>query len=211
MELKDRIIQEASTLFFKKGVKSMTMSDIANELGISKRTLYEVFRDKKELIETCVHTHLEKIDREILDLAANSEDVIDTLMNMYAKNLRNVQSTSKSVLHDLRKYHSSIYQQIECRQKEGLLAFMPLFNKGIKQGLIREDVNFEILTWLLKAQFKALMDDEFIPTNKYSTDEFIRAIILNFIRGIATPLGNEKVDKIVAQLTEEKNIQALVI
>lgn len=183
----------------------MTMSDVANELGISKRTLYEVFRDKEELIETCVRRHLEKVDREIGALASHSEDVIDTLMRVYAKNLRNVQNTSKSVLHDLKKYHASIYQKIECRQKEGLMAFVPLFNKGIKQGLIREDVNFEILTWLLKAQFKALMDDEFIPTDKYSTEEFTRAIILNFIRGIATPAGNEKVDKIVAQLAQEKN------
>ncbi|MDR0543374.1 MAG: TetR/AcrR family transcriptional regulator [Dysgonamonadaceae bacterium] len=205
MELKDRIIQEASILFLKKGVKSMTMSDIANELGISKRTLYEVFRDKEELIEECVQSHLDTVNREINDLASHSENVIDTLMRVYAKNLRNVQSTNKSVLHDLKKYHASIYQKIECRQKEGLLAFLPLFHKGIKQGLIREDVNFEILTWLLKAQFKALMDDEFIPTTKYSTDEFIRAIILNFIRGIATPEGNDKVDKIVAQLAEEKN------
>ncbi|MDR2682321.1 MAG: TetR/AcrR family transcriptional regulator [Dysgonamonadaceae bacterium] len=205
MELKDRIVREASALFFTKGVKSMTMSDVANELGISKRTLYEVFRDKEELIETCVRRHLEKVDREIGALAAHSEDVIDTLMRVYAKNLRNVQNTSKSVLHDLKKYHASIYQKIECRQKEGLMAFVPLFNKGIKQGLIREDVNFEILTWLLKAQFKALMDDEFIPTDKYSTEEFTRAIILNFIRGIATPAGNEKVDKIVAQLAQEKN------
>jgi AcrR family transcriptional regulator len=198
--LKDRIIQEASALFFKKGVKSMTMSDIANELGISKRTLYEVFRDKEDLIENCVQQHLEKVDQEINAMAANQEDVIDTLMRLYAKNLRNMHSTNKSVLHDLKKYHAAIYQKIECRQKEGLLAFTSLFNKGIQQGLIRDDVNFEILTWLLRAQFKALMDDDFIPTDTYSIDEFIRTIILNFIRGVATPLGNEKVDKIVAQL-----------
>ncbi|MDR2805713.1 MAG: TetR/AcrR family transcriptional regulator [Dysgonamonadaceae bacterium] len=203
MELKDRIIQEASILFFTKGVRSMTMSDIANELGISKRTLYEVFRDKEELIETCVQNHFEKIDREIGIMVSNSEDVIDTLMRMYTKNLQEVQNTNKSVLHDLKKYHVSVYRKVKCRQNEGLQIFIPLFNKGIKQGLIREDMNFEILTWLLKAQFKALMDDEFIPTDKYPAEEFIRAIILNFIRGIATPLGNDKIDKIVAQLANK--------
>lgn len=181
------------------------MSDVANELGISKRTLYEVFRDKEELIATCVRVHLEKVDREIAGMVADSEDVIDTLMRVYAKSLRDVQNTNKSVLHDLKKYHASIYQKVECRQKEGLMAFVPLFNQGMKQGLIRKDVNFEILTWLLKAQFKALMDDEFIPTDKYSTEEFMQVIILNFIRGVATPSGSEKVDKIVEQLAKEKN------
>ncbi|MDR1527383.1 MAG: TetR/AcrR family transcriptional regulator [Dysgonamonadaceae bacterium] len=203
-ELKDRIVQAASTLFFNRGVKSMTMSDIANELGISKRTLYEVFRDKEELIATCVQTHLERVDQEIDTMVTNSQDVIDTLMRLYAKSLQNVQNTQKSVMHDLKKYHASIYRKIECRQKDGLLVFMPLFNQGIKQGLIRDDVNFEILTWLLKAQFKALMDDEYIPTDKYPIEEFMQVIILNFIRGIVTPLGNEKVNKIVSQLAKSK-------
>jgi AcrR family transcriptional regulator len=201
MELKNRIIEEASLLFFNKGVKSMTMSDIANELGISKRTLYEVFRDKEELLEICVNAHLEKADREIAELSADSDNVIDTLMRIYAKHLQEIKSVNKLVLHDLKKYHSHIYKKIECKQKEGIYMFMPFFNKGIEQGVIRKNVNFEILIWLLKAQFKTLMDDDFIPTDKYSTDEFIRAIILNFIRGIATPLGNEKIDKIVEQLT----------
>jgi hypothetical protein len=77
---------------------------------------------------------------------------------------------------------------------------MPLFERGREQGLLRNDVNFEIVSWLLKSQFKALMEDEYIPTDKYSADEFIRAIILNFIRGISTPMGNERIDKLIKEL-----------
>lgn len=203
MELKDRIIKEASLLFFNNGIKSMTMSDIANELGISKRTLYEVFRDKEELLEKCVNAHMEKTDEEINELVNNSEDVIDTLMRIYAKHLNNMRNVHKTITHDLRKYHANIYKKIECKQKEDTHVFMPLMKKGVDQGLIRDDINFEILIWLLKSQFKALMDGDFIPTDKYSINEFIRAIILNFIRGIATPLGNEKIDKIVSALKVE--------
>lgn len=204
MELKDRIIQQASMLFFTKGVKSMTMSDVANELGISKRTLYEVFRDKEELLEACICCQLEKADQEINEIIAHSEDVIDTLMRVYAKNLREVQGTSRSVIHDLKKYYAPVYHKIECRQKEGMSLFEPLLAKGVEEGLIRDDVNFEILTWLLKAQFKALLYDDIMPTDKFPIEEFVRVIILNFIRGIVTPEGNEKVDKIVAELAERK-------
>jgi AcrR family transcriptional regulator len=200
MELRDRIIEEASFLFFSNGIKSMTMSDIANELGISKRTLYEVFRDKEELLEKCVNAHMEKADEEMNEIANNSEDVIDTLMRIYAKHLRNMRSVHKTIIHDLKKYHAQIYKKIECKQKEGTYLFAPLLKKGVEQGLIRNDINFEILIWLLKSQFKVLIDDDFIPINKYSIDEFIRAIILNFVRGIATPAGNEKIDKIVEEL-----------
>ena len=203
MELQDRIIREASVLFFTKGVKSMTMSDVANELGISKRTLYEVFRDKDELVEKCVHAHIEKADQDIKEVTDHSEDVIDTLMRIYAKHLREVQTVNKSVIRDLKKYHSHIYRKIEEWQKGGIEMFIPLFNRGVEEGLIRDDVNMEIILWLLRSQFKALIDDEYIPTDKYSTEEFFRVIILNFIRGIATPSGNEKVDAIIENLRKE--------
>ncbi|MDR1523908.1 MAG: TetR/AcrR family transcriptional regulator [Tannerella sp.] len=198
MELKDRIIQEATALFFRNGIKSITMSDIANTLGISKRTLYEVFHDKEELLKECIDVHMSKADCEIETIANNSENVIDALMLIYSKHLREAQAVNQSVLHDLRKYHVSIYKKIECRQKSGYYAFIPLMQKGIEQGLIRKDTNFEVILWLVRAQFKALIEDEFIPTDKYSTNEFISAIILNFIRGISTSLGNERIDKFVA-------------
>ncbi|GHV58820.1 TetR family transcriptional regulator [Bacteroidia bacterium] len=207
MELKERILNEAGILFFKNGIKSVTMSDIAESLGISKRTLYEVFRDKDDLLESCVNQHMNRADCEMDAMTHSSEDVIDTLMRIYAHHLREVRDVQKSVMRDLRKYYPQIYKKIEIRQKEGHAVFTPLLKKGAEEGLIREDINFEILFWLVKAQFKALMDDEFIPTDKYSTDQFIRAIILTFIRGIATPAGHEKIDAIMANLEKQENKQ----
>jgi AcrR family transcriptional regulator len=205
MEPRDRIIQGATVLFFRNGVKSITMSDIANELGISKRTLYEIFRDKEELLDECINAHSSKVDREIENIANHSENVIDALMLIYSKHLLNAQEVSKSVVHDLKKYHAPIYKKIECRQKDGYYAFIPLMRKGIEQGLIRKDTNFEVIIWLVRAQFKALIDDDYIPTDKYSVKEFISAIILNFIRGISTPLGNERIDEFVTKLRTEND------
>ena len=204
MELKDRIIQEAASLFFRNGVKSMTMSDIANQMGISKRTLYEVFQDKEELLEECINVHIKKIDHEMENLTNNAEDVIDALMRMYAKQLSNAQGINKSVLHDLKKYYLPIYRRIESQQQNGYYIFVPLLHKGIQQGLIRKDVNFEVVMWLVRAQFKALIDDDYIPTDKYSVNEFIGAIILNVIRGIATMDGMIEIDRRIEKMKEER-------
>jgi AcrR family transcriptional regulator len=204
MELKDRIVESASVLFFQKGIKSLTMSDIANEMGISKRTLYEVFSDKEELLEECIGFHMDKADREIKLMEENAESVVDAVMRMYAKHLKEAKKVNKSMVHDLKKYHPHIYEKVECRQKAGIDTFMPLFQRGREQGLLRNDVNFEIVLWLLKSQFKALIEDEYIPTDKYSADEFIRAIILNFIRGISTSTGNERIDRIMEDLKKNK-------
>lgn len=196
MELKERIIEEASELFFHNGIRSITMSDIASHLGISKRTLYEVFKDKEELLEACIKGNIEKADLEMKVLLEESENVIDIMMRIYAKNLNDIHSINKSVVHDLKKYHPNIYKIITCKQKDNTNAFFPLFEKGVEQGLLRDDINFEILMWTLKAQFRVLMEGD-MPENKYPISDFVLAIILNFTRGIATPKGNELIDEMV--------------
>jgi len=200
MDLRERIIEKASALFFQRGVKSMTMSDIANELGISKRTLYEVFHDKEDLLENCITMHLERADKTAQKLAEDSDDVIEAMMRIYARSLDEVRMINSSVMYDLKKYHSRLYKKVEQNQRESASVFLPLLDKGVEQGLIRSDVNLEIILWLVKSQFKALMNDDYFPKDKYSMNDFVRAIILNFMRGIATPAGVKKVDDIVEKL-----------
>jgi AcrR family transcriptional regulator len=204
MELKERIIDEASQLFFQKGIKSMTMSDIATHLGISKRTLYEVFNDKEELLEACIEKNTKHGEEAMKKLMNESENVIDAMMRIYAKHLSDRRKLNKSVVYDLRKYHPRLYKNIECKQKEDPSPFIPLFEKGLEQGLLRNDVNFEILLWLLKAQFRMLMEEDFLPTDLFSIDKFMEAIILNFTRGIATPEGNKLIEETIQKINNEQ-------
>ena len=197
MELKERIIENASELFFRNGIRSMTMSDIANGLGISKRTLYEVFRDKEELLEECLNYYHAKADREIEQLTRNSDNVIDTMMRLYARNFFQMLEAGKLLVNDLKKYYSHLYRKIEKKRNDDVCIFIPLFEKGVEQGLIRDDVNFEVMLWLLKIQFDAVLNEHTIPTGKYSAHQFLQAIIQNFLRGIATPLGNERIDRLM--------------
>ena len=173
------------------------MTDIAQELGISKRTLYEVFRDKEELLEKCLDFHYNKTDKELERLTVHSENVIDTLIRLYAKNFHQVLSVSKSLVNDLKKYHGHLYRKNEERHKKGMYNFIPLLEKGVEQGLIRKDINFEIMLWLLKIQFNAVIDETSFPSGKYSINQFVQTIIQNFLRGIATPLGNERIDQLM--------------
>jgi len=201
MELRERIIEEASKLFFQNGIKSMTMSDIATHLGISKRTLYEVFNDKEELLEACIEKSFKQADQKMKELIHESENVIDALMRIYATHLNDRHKLNKSLIHDLRKYHPLLYKNIECKQKkEDTNRYVPLFEKGVEQGLLRNDVNSEIQMWLLKAQFKMLMEEDFFPTDRFSIDKFVEAIILNFTRGMATPEGNKLIDETIQKI-----------
>ena len=205
MELKERIVQEASRLFLHKGIRSVTMSDIAAHLGISKRTLYEVFQDKEELLEFCIDTHMKRADADMKELIRNSDNVIITMMHIYRLHLSELYNAGKSVIHDLKKYHPRLYAKIESTQRHGIEHLIPLYERGIDQGLIRTDINFEICMWLMKSQFKMLVEGEFIPVEKFSMNEFVRTIILNFVRGIATPKGYELIDKIILEVSTSNN------
>jgi Transcriptional regulator len=196
MELRDRIIEEASALFFRKGIKSITMTDIARQLGISKRTLYEIFKDKEELLESCLSFGINNTTVKTEELISRSENAIDALMRIYAHNFKEVHEMNKSVVFDLKKYHPRLYKMIEWNRKEGLDLFLPLFEKGVKQGLIREDIHFEVLLLMLNAQLKMVMEGELPINDKYKLSTVVEAIILNFARGIATPLGAEKIDEL---------------
>jgi AcrR family transcriptional regulator len=197
MDLKQRIIEKASVLFFRNGIKSITMSDIAADMGISKRTLYEIFSDKDELLEHCILAHVECSDRELAAITEKSENVIDTLLRFYSTQLSDMWSMARSVVYDLRKYHHELYDRLEVRQHKKISNFIPLFEKGVKQGLIRDDIPFEILLFLLKRQFKTLMEDENLPTDRYTFPDCVNAMTLTFIRGIATQLGNNRIDEII--------------
>lgn len=205
MDLKERIIKEASNLFFKNGIRSVTMSDIANQMGISKRTLYEVFKDKEELLEESINAHMKTADEEIEKIVQSSENVIDTMMRIYAKHLNDVHNINKSSINDLKKYHPRLYQKIEKKQGDGIQTLIPLFQRGAEQGLIRDNIDYEICIWLIKSQFKILMEGDYIPTDKYPVNQFVRAIILNFTRGIATQKGNEVIDEMIVNLNKSES------
>ena len=183
----------------------MTMSDIATHLGISKRTLYEVFSDKEDLLTACLEKYQQHGEEEMKKLLEASENIIDAMMRLYSKHLSSLQKINKPVIHALKKYHPRLYQSFVSKQKENTNIFILLFKKGVEQRLLRNDINSEILMWLLKAQFRMLMEEEFFPIEKYSIDQFVGAIILNFTRGIATPEGNKLIDETIKKINEVNN------
>jgi AcrR family transcriptional regulator len=203
MDLRQRIIECASSLFFKNGIKSITMSDIAAEAGISKRTLYETFRDKDDLLEACIYNHIQKSDREIAKIIESEENVIVTLMRFHSLQLTTMWSVGRTIANDLRRYHRELYLRVEAQQNHKITSFIPLLEKGVKQGLIRKDTPFDILLWLFSQQMRTVLDDERIPNERYSLTDYLSAMTLNFIRGMATLHGVEMIDCILKKEKSE--------
>ncbi|MDE6349370.1 MAG: TetR/AcrR family transcriptional regulator [Bacteroides sp.] len=185
-QLRERIIEVAAESFSTSGIKCVTMDDIAASLGISKRTLYEVFSDKESLLEACILRDQEETDRFIVEILRESDNVLEVLLKVYQRSIEKFHGTNKSFFEDIKKYPKAYeaMRRDDHRNHEDAINF---FRQGVEQGLFRDDVNFAIVGLLVRHQLDALLETDLC--SRYSFLEVYESIMFTFLRGIATEKG----------------------
>lgn len=187
--LKDRIVKKSSELFLLHGIKSITMDYIANQMGISKRTLYETFSDKDSLL-LAVLEYMESVKmKETEEIAKTTTNSIELFLKVYKNALRRLRNMNRNYLRDLKRYHPKVSTFFDQRKEENIQNHIRLTKQGISEGYIRPDLNPEIVALLLGAQFEMLMNSEELDTNRFTFSEVFETIVMNFARGIVTPKG----------------------
>jgi len=193
-EVKNRIIERATSLFTENGIKGITMDDLAQYMGMSKRTIYEYFKDKKQLINECV-LHMECSQnekmRQILD---QSENMFEALMKMYQESLIKMQVINKKFIDDIKKYFPEIKQWHDQKKEEKILKSTEFFQKGINEGLIRDELNPEILSILFSEEMELLFNGNFFISTRFSFLDVYKTLFITFLRGIATDEGLAIID-----------------
>ncbi len=200
-----RIIDGASRLFITKGIKCVRMDDIARELGVSKRTIYEHFADKDQLLRTClVHLHRYISDKVLEHLRANSRNTLDVILTMYEVYFAIMNNVNKQFFIDLQKL-PEIKQNNDRRERLNLHKFRHLMHQGIEEGLFREDINLDVLAYILHHDLKLItLEQQF---ENQSPEELGKAFILFYLRGIATEKGQKIIEEFIDKLNEKKDKQ----
>ena len=146
--VREHIIAQASDLFFHRGIKDVKMDDIAHEIGISKRTVYELFADKEELLHESlkyIHKNIHRIGRQkIRETSNNTLDVLLTLYYIYFEMLK---KANKNFFLDLKRY-PKITEYQKTKEKRNSDKFKKWIQKGVKEGLFREDANSDIIIYI---------------------------------------------------------------
>src|ERR1700754_4011504 len=137
MSQTERIILGGEELFLKAGIKSVTMDDIAKHLGMSKKTIYQFFKDKNELVVALVNKKLKEDEDQMSAIMNQSSNVIEEMINMMKCSEEIFSRINPIVIHDLQKYHPDAWKQFQ-NFKSGVLinTLEQLLSKGIKQGYI---------------------------------------------------------------------------
>jgi TetR/AcrR family transcriptional regulator, cholesterol catabolism regulator len=197
-ETKTAILQRTEILFFKYGIKSVTMDDIARELGISKKTLYQFFEDKKDLL---THVLKEAQERDIANMAhsfTHSHDAIDENLKM-AKHIVGELTKLKSaqtVLYDLKKYYHELWQHFERNMNDNVYnSTLQNLERGKKEGLYRENVDSDMIAKLYVSKMMCFVDEEMFPSKNYDKVKLFTQYLVYHIRGVATTKGLKKLEE----------------
>ena len=195
MDLRKRILTEATNLFFQNGIRNITMDDIAGKLGISKRTIYETFKDKNELLINCFEEYSKEKYKVNEDIIKNSPNMLAAVCSFIQSGAMAIDLLNPAFFSDMKKYHNDIWVMASKQQNEKNynLAYR-LLRKGINEGIFRKDINIDIVVKIILTQMNLLVDNEVFSTDKYSRSDVFKNMVINFIRGIATNKGIELID-----------------
>ncbi|KAA6351272.1 HTH-type transcriptional repressor KstR2 [termite gut metagenome] len=193
-ELKEKIIVTALTVFRENGIKSITMDDIAAMLKISKRTLYEIFEDKEALLKECIIYH-QSIAQEVWrEIVSDSTNVLEILLKCYRKSVEILHKTDRRFFEDIKKYPEAHKLIMSYRKQDGDMV-ADFLQKGVAQGLFREDLNYEIIQFLLREQLNTLKNMDIC--HQYTPLEVFETIMLTCLRGVSTQKGADELEKFV--------------
>lgn len=192
---KERILESSAKLFMSKGCKSVTMDDVASENGVSKRTLYELFRDKSQLLEECIHYMDDKNSELVADLSKVSKNVLELLLRIHNHQSVAMSNMHENFLKDVKRYYSDVYARtIESIRKEHNDKTMSMLIAGQQQGVFRRDINVELTAIMINEMMTIIRNSSEFLKFGYSTKQTVKETMFVYFRGISTPEGVKIMD-----------------
>jgi len=198
--LKRQIVKKAMRLFMKKGIKAVRMDDIAHEMKMSKRTLYQIFEDKEALLLAGDDMRTEEFETLAQKQLSESDDVLEVVLINVGYTLQAIRSLSPNFLRDLNAYPKFV-KRMQQRRDERLVKAVEFLDQGKAQGLFVDGIDFEIAMRAIQAWGDTLTArSEF---GKYKPESLFMDTMVTYIRGFSTEKGRQRIDEFLARYTNE--------
>jgi AcrR family transcriptional regulator len=205
--VKERIIKEAFNLFWRYGIKSVTMDDIAKDLGISKRTIYQHYPDKDAIVVLVVQQELEVQKLQMDKMDEDNLNPIEQMIQASDYMRISLAHMNPVVFHDLKKYHPQAWELFHKYKHQFIIrSIRDNLVEGIEKGLYRKNIDVDILSLLRIEQVLMAFDSTVFPADRFNMMNVQMEFIHHFLRGILTEKGLEY----YTQYTEELATQAKI-
>ena len=183
---KEQVMTTALDLFSQYGIKSVSMDDIARNMGISKRTIYEFFEDKETLLQEAIKSYNNSMRSILAELEKGPYTALDVFVLFYEDFMKRPRWYNKKYYDDLKRYPKAL-EQVEKDKADFTKRCIKLLNRGAKEGVFQKDVNIEILALLAKEQLKMIRPSKTFLN--HSVAEVFQTVMFTFLRGICTEKG----------------------
>ena len=192
-ELRLRILKTAMRAFFAKGIKAVKMDDIAQALAISKRTLYETYNNKEELLLEGLKYLEDLSDMHMIHYSQDPRhNVMDILIEFYHMQINHLAIISPLFFAEMEKY-KRVVAYLDKKHKERDGKKHDFFERGIREGFFRADINYRIVTEIGRASVEYAMKTQMYKL--HTLQDMFRNLIFLFIRGICTQKGLDELEK----------------
>lgn len=198
VDKRQEILNRSAEVFMKYGIKSVSMDELARELGMSKKTLYQHVKDKNDLVASIIKQRLDQDQDMCMSLIQESENAIGSLIKIITTIIETMSQIHPSVFYDLQKYHEDAWQHIENHEQEFVMQVLRRnVERGMNEGLYRNDIDPDLV-----AQLYVLVVDAVIKREINSTLRFEKVfveVLHFFITGMCSEAGkkilNEQLDR----------------
>jgi AcrR family transcriptional regulator len=208
------IAEEAAKIFIMQGVKATTMDDIAKSLCISKRTIYEQFRDKRDLLDTIIGLAYEWEDKRRQEVYARSKNVLEAVIELLKIKMSALNIKIMNTIVEIKRYYPEIVDK-RLPKGEELQRMEQILIKGIEEGVFRKDINPKISAFLFSEQVRTFCTEQFekieltnVINHEMSPMQAFEILFLNILRGISTPKGVRIIDRYASKNVSEQSEQS---
>ena len=194
--LRDQLIDSATDLFMRLGIKSVSMDDLAREMGVSKKTIYQEVGNKEALVELVMKCDTENDLRRIRQHEHEAHDAIDEFLRNSRYFIREMRDINPTTMRDLQKYYPGVWRAtMEKHQDINNEIVARNIQRGMEEGLYRDDLDAEVIANFYVGLVSVMIDAVVFPARDRPLSEIIRHHSMYHLNGIVNQFGRERMDQ----------------
>jgi AcrR family transcriptional regulator len=203
-DIKLKITQAAFDLFCQRGIKSVSMDDIAQQLSMSKKTIYKWFDNKDQIVYHACKNFLATMEADCESSMQGAKSAIEELWGIMEMTKRVAAKIHPSIFHDVQKYHGDSWQLWLAHKYDFMLEKIKQnILRGIEEGLYRSDLDVELIARMRMGTIELAYDDKLFPPLKFNIQKVQLDVMEHYMLGIATLRGHKMINEYKHRVEEE--------
>jgi len=196
--MEEKILLMATDMFLNYGFKSVTMDDIANKMGISKKTIYAHFENKTKLVEVCTNALFDLISGGIDQICSLEKNPIEELYEIKKFVMTHLKDEKSSPQYQLQKYYPKIYEVLKVKEYDMMLVcVVDNIKRGLELEIYRPNLDVDFVSRIYYSGVFAIKDNAIFPNTEFKMTTLEDYLLEYHLRGIVTPKGRKILNKII--------------